>query len=288
MKVILAATDFTPAAHNATVYAASLARVFNARLILYNAYQQILTPAVEAPVFISTEELKKYTEEKLTQEVSRLDPYSQLTIETACTEHTEAIGIEEAARRSKADIIVTGMKSQGKGIRRIIGSTVTALLRKSAVPVIVVPEEARSGTMMNIALATDSDASPDSDPHMLDTLCELGERFSSKLYLIRVTKNKFEEAFEVMNRPFKINRMVSSLDPVYQCIEGKEVATALNDFIKSYNIDMLALVPHKHSLLERWFSKSTTRSMIFETEIPLLILPEVKRDHAFAGRPVSL
>ena len=35
------------------------------------------------------------------------------------------------------------------------------------------------------------------------------------------------------------------------------------------------MVPHKHSLLERWFVKSTTRSMIFKTRIPLLILPEV-------------
>lgn len=140
---------------------------------------------------------------------------------------------------------------------------------------------------MNIALATDGDASPDSDPHMPDMLREVGERFSSEVYLIRVTKNKFEEAFEVMNRPFKINRMVSSLDPAYQCIEGKQVTNALNDFIRDYKIDMLALVPHKQSLLESWFSRNTTRSMIFETEIPILILPEVKKERAYAGKPVT-
>jgi nucleotide-binding universal stress UspA family protein len=278
MKTILAATDFSSAAHNAAVYAASLAKVFNARLILYNAYQQIAYPAVEATAFISEEELKGQVKQQLEKEAAALDRYSQIVVETVFDENSPANGILEAAENCKANIIVMGMKASGKGLRKLIGSAVTGLIRKTTIPVIVVPEEVRSGRLNTMAFATDSDISPESDPHILDRLRELGERFSSKLYLVRIAKNKFSEAFEVLNRPFRINRMVRTLDPVYEAIEGKDITIALSDFIREYKVDMLALLPHKHSLLETWFNKSITRSMVFETHIPLLILPEYQRE----------
>jgi hypothetical protein len=37
------------------------------------------------------------------------------------------------------------------------------------------------------------------------------------------------------------------------------------------------MIPHRHSLLERWFAESNTGSMIFQTPVPLLILPDTKQ-----------
>lgn len=71
-----------------------------------------------------------------------------------------------------------------------------------------------------------------------------------------------------------VSRMVRTLDPIYACIAGKDVPEVLNDFTSVYNINLLALLTHKHDLLERLFFKSTTRAMIFKTPIPLLILPD--------------
>jgi nucleotide-binding universal stress UspA family protein len=288
MKTILAATDFSPAAHNAAVYAASLAKVFNANLFLYNAYQQAVSPSLQPPAFTSLRELREVAEQHLQNEAAVLDRYSEIRVETISDEEKPATGILKAARNCRANIIVTGMKRSGKGIRKVLGSTVTALISKTDIPVIVVPEEAKSGRIDKIAFATDGDASPDADPHILDMLRELGERFSSKVYLIRITKNKFREAFEIMHRPFKISRMLSTLDPVYECIEGEDVTKALSNFIDKYNIAMLALLPHRHSLMEKWFVKSTTRSMTFETQIPLLILPDLRRSAQESGKKVLL
>lgn len=283
MKHILAPTDFSNAAHNAVVYAASLAKVFNARLTLYHAYRQILPP--DSPAILTLQEIKDMANWRLEQEAGAIDLYSQLAVETISNEENEpATGILQAARDSKADMIVMGMKGSGKNIRRVVGSTVTSLIRKTTVPVIVVPEAVRSGKLETIALATESDVSPESDPHILDRLRELGERFSSKLYLIRIAKNKFAEAFEILNRPFKISKMLSTLDPVYESIEGKDVIKALNEFTGKYRVNMLALLPHKHSLPARLLGKSTTRSMVFETKIPLLILPDPHREPQTGSR----
>lgn len=73
MKTILAATDFSAAAHNAAVYAASLAKVFSARLVIYNAWQQILSPAMEAPDITPLPELREISEGQLSNEAAALE-----------------------------------------------------------------------------------------------------------------------------------------------------------------------------------------------------------------------
>lgn len=276
MKTILVATDFSDAAHNATLYATELAKAFNARLILFSAYEQVPVPVSEIPV-LALEEMRIRVQRQLEHEKQVLTAGNTISVETMAKPGIAAKCILQAANENKADILITGMKKTGVALRRFFGSTVTALTKKLPIPLLVVPEDTAFTNISAIALANESDAAPDSDPHLLDILREIGERFHSKLYLIRVAKNQFQEAYEVLNPPFKIKRMVRTLDPVYECIEGKDITQALNDFITGYNINLLALLPHKHALLDSWFYKSTTRSMIFESQTPLLILPEMHK-----------
>ncbi len=273
MKTILVATDFSDAAHNASLYATELAKAFNARVVLFNAYDQVPVPVSEIPV-LTIEEMGIRAERKLKNEKQLLTARNWLPIETLSKPGIASQSILQAVKEANADIIIAGMKNTGTAIRRFFGSTVTALAKKLPVPLLIVPEGIPFIKISTIALANESDVDPDSDPHLLDALREIGERFHSKLYLVRVAKNRFREAYEVLNRPFKINKMVRTLDPVYECIEGKDIPEALNDFIEAYNINLLALLPHQHKLLERWFYSSITRSMIFESQIPLLIIPE--------------
>lgn len=273
MKTILVATDFSKSAHNAVVYAADLANAFNARLLLFSAFEQVPVPVSEVPI-LTLEELEVRIQRLLEDERQGIVSRNKLIIETISRPGNAARRILEVADEKHADIIVIGMKKQEAVIRQLLGSTVTALIKKIRIPLLIVPEKIMFYHFSSIALANESDVAPDSDPHLLDIFREIGERFHSNLYLVRVVKNKFEEAFEVLNRPFKINRMVRALDPQYECIVGKDITKSLHDFINKYEIGLLALLSHKHSLLEKWFIKSTTRTMIFESPVPLLILPE--------------
>lgn len=274
MKTILIATDFSVAAHNASLYAVELAKAFNARLILFSAYQHEPEPVSEIPVILDVEEMLLRIQRKLEAEVRILTAGNVINIGICCKTGFAPDAISKAVEENHADLIIAGMKKDGKDVRHFFGSTVTALVKKLKVPMIIVPEETTYSPVSTISLATEEDISPDADRHMLDALRELGERFQSKLYLVRVAKNKIAEEYEMLNRPFQMNRMLRTLDPSYKLIENKDVTTALNAFNTANRVDMLALLPHKHSLLESWFVKSTTRAMILETPIPLIILPE--------------
>jgi hypothetical protein len=105
------------------------------------------------------------------------------------------------------------MKERGKGIR-VTGTSASSLFRKTRVPLTAIPEESKYNPVNIIALANELDPEPDADDPLLDSLCEMTEDFHSKLYLVRVAKSKLWEAYEILNRPFKLNRMLRTLHPV--------------------------------------------------------------------------
>jgi nucleotide-binding universal stress UspA family protein len=283
MKTILVATDFSNASDNAVNYGAALAGAFNARLILFNAYQ-VPIPVSETPIIISREDIESGLQYKMKAETKRLEAAHTINISTDYKEGPAANTILKAAGEEKADLIIAGMKKTGKGVRRIFGSVVTTLARKANIPLLVVPEEATYTPVTTIALANENDLAPDTDYRILDSLREIAERFHSKVYLVRIAENRFKEAFEVLNSPFKLTRMLRTLDPVYQSIEGKDIPVALDDFALRYHVNILAMLPHKHSLMERLFFKSTTREMAFETHLPLLILPDLHKERKEPSR----
>jgi len=280
MKTILVATDFSQAAQNACLYAMELARAFNAGVILVSAYQQLPVPVTEVPVILSQEDMGRYVKEQLEQEAALVNRAGIMPLETVSMEGVASSGILKTAKDYNADIIIVGMKEAGKGIRKMFGSTVTTLARRTTIPLIVVPAGASYANIDAIALANESDIDPESNVHLLDALGEITTKFASRLYLVRVAEKGFREAYEANNRPAGLQRKLWNLQPEYKCIEGKDIPRALNRFISCYHINMLALMPHQHSLLESWFVKSTTRAVIFDTSIPLLVLPGRRSEEA--------
>jgi nucleotide-binding universal stress UspA family protein len=272
MKTIFVATDFSKASHDASLYGMRLAEAFNARLILFNSYDHVRVPAGKR-LSNASEGLESLIQNRLKAKAKIINPENAVDLKPFCNEGPAEESILKAAKHVKADIIVVGMKKTGRGFRKLFGSTVTALAAATSIPLIVVPEGVRYSSPVTIALANESDLEKDADKHLLDSLIEIGEKFYSRIYLVRVAKNKHHESFEVLNRPVRLNKMVSSLHPQYECHHGVSTPQALNDFISKNSVDMLALLPHKHSLLERLFIKSITRSMVFEAHIPLFIIP---------------
>jgi nucleotide-binding universal stress UspA family protein len=277
MNTILIATDFSDAAHNAVIYGIELAKTFKANVILFNAYQQVPFPVTEGPVIFSPEEMREIAREQLAREEQILDRPAVLSIKTIYEESMPAAGILKAAKDHNADLIIVGMAENNKGWRKVLGSTAVVVARKTKIPLLVVPAQSRFAGVETIAFATDRDLDQDADIHLLDRLRELTERFRSRLYLVRVAKSKFEAALDVLNRPFRLNSLLQPFDPEYICVEGKDTMESLNSFINDRKVNVLALLPHAHSLLERWFLKSTTRTAIFESAVPLLVLPDLKQ-----------
>ena len=55
-------------------------------------------------------------------------------------------------------------------------------------------------------------------------------------------------------------------------IENENVSDAINDFISTKHMDMLIMIPKKHSFFESLFHKSKSKEMAYQSHIPILAL----------------
>lgn len=274
MEKILIATDFSKASENALIYGVRLAKSLDASVVLFSCYEYISPPANQVQLLMTTQELRDRTLLRLAQMTDHLSGGDRARVEILCKNGHAAEAIVETARETGAGLIIAGMKKAWKGVRRVLGSTVTELARKTSIPMVVVPEQAGFNGVTSIALASEQDLMQDAETNVLLMLKEIAGRFQSRLFIVRVAEPNVNQACELVDEPRDLINAVRELAPIYKQIAGKSIPEALNEFIAQYHIDLLALLPHKHSLLERLFFKSATRSMIFETDVPLLIIPD--------------
>lgn len=271
MKTIFIVTDFSSASHNASKYGVELASALGAKIVLFHAYTIPLS-IPESYVIVSPEDVRKTAEDYLLEEVMSLRKSTVQPIEIIAEEGPAIDSIMKHAIQFENCLIVAGMKGEGGVIKRTFGSTISGLARKSTQPMVVVPEVATFKSIERIAIATEMDVR--SDLSAFEWVKVIGGVFKSKVYIIRVLKSKSSIVEELSHRSHRLFNLLKPLDIEYKFPRNEDVTIALQDFSIDNNVDMIAVVPHHHTIMERIFIKSETRQLIFHTHVPLLILPE--------------
>ncbi len=269
MKTIILATDFSAASQYAFQYGVILAQHINAKVKLVHVIQPVLMP--ESLVPVTTEELQKLADKKLKEAVDTLPFKSGLSISCEVLVGDTADCIIEAANEAKAYLVIAGMKGEGKTIRRFFGSTAMSLSRLSPIPVIVVPEGYCFVKPSSIALATD--INNESDMHILDPLIQMGELFNSTVYLVRVIKRKRDELVNLLLRPSRLKSYLKQLHPSFEFVSDQDVTLGLSKFINNNDVQMVTMIAHEHTFLNRLLVRSNINEMMFTTNVPLLVLP---------------
>lgn len=136
MKTILIATDFSPASRNASLYGMRLAKSLKANIILFNAFKAIASSSQSKASKIRYDAFLQ-SDQRLLEEADFLDPEHEI-MEVICDEGIAYDSIMNIANEKKVDCIVVGRKGTGDDIKDVLGSTATALTRKSNIPIIVV------------------------------------------------------------------------------------------------------------------------------------------------------
>ena len=134
-RTILAATDFSEASRAAIGFAARLARHCRAALHIVHAEDPLLAAAARQGGF----DLTTQTREELERLVASAPPAA----ECAPQLHTPAGPAVEAilavADAEHADIVIAGSHGMSGAAKLVFGSTTEKLLRRSVLPVLVVP-----------------------------------------------------------------------------------------------------------------------------------------------------
>jgi nucleotide-binding universal stress UspA family protein len=264
---LLVPTDFSAAAKNAAHYAVRLAAQINARVALLSVIEMDTTETVLSNWRKLELQMKKAAMRDL--EKLRSDLISGVKTADVVVDVTEGIPKEEAiaayARDKQVDLIVMGTKG-ASGLKKILhGSNTSQVMEVSPVPVIGVPAKAVFSGMKKMVYATDMKNVLEETRRM----ARIAEPFGASVLVLHCVPMGSTRRQDRNIEPELINKAQYGAIAFHQ-IQSDDVSTAIGQFMKTTGADLLVMFTHQRSFFEKLFGKSVTRSIAFQSRVPLL------------------
>lgn len=269
MQKILIPTDFSPVADNALKYALEIATEFESELLLYNVYTfyrkidyNANYPDDEQPFVKNIEKQMNFTKQKFTERIRQ----KGLTIQTKVEEDTIFSLFDRKAKKHDVSLIIMGSKG-ASGLEKIIfGSVAATALEMAKVPVLVVPPKYAFAPIKKIAFATDLKEVPE---NVLAPLRELAVKFNAKVTILFVNTDSDRET----NNDFNVD--IEGVETTYQEVPmSGSINDSINEFVDVNKFDLMCMVRREKGFFESLFKKSISKSQVYNSKIPLLVLPE--------------
>jgi nucleotide-binding universal stress UspA family protein len=273
MKAILIPTDFSEVSHNAIDYAIGVADYAGATLFLLHVYQ---VPVVMSELAVAVPSLKEIEKDsmdvlhKIKQSISLV--YGQkVKVHCACSCGDTVEQINLFAEENNIDLVVMGMRGAGYISEKLIGSTTTALIKASNLPVLVINEKMKFKNVNKIILASDYDKV--SGQSILNPLLDFVKLFKAHVYVLNVIKESEKMPTQTNAQAgVTLDHDLQGVDHSFNFIENNDTIVGINNFAENIKADMVAVVSRKHSFFENMVHVSNTKRMAFHTSVPLLAL----------------
>lgn len=279
MKTILVPTDFSPNAARAIDYAVQLARKNNAALLLVHACDHIDNLGLEAG-FPKAAYNKQVADEAFANlEVIRqsIEDTEKITVKTELYGGPVVDTVLAAAEEYQPDIIIMGTMGITSLRDRIFGTNTSAVIKRSAVPVLAIPLEYdwRIPKCLLLAVNKLEEATNKTQP-----LFELAAAFGAEVQLVVFTDESSAEVVDFAGDENTIRQAEEELQKKYPGLTiravhlgGRYFEESINDYITSIGADMLAMITHKRTFLESLFNRSLTRMMSYHAHVPVFAIP---------------
>jgi len=275
MKTIIAPTDFSPVSVNAVNYAANLACALGCDLLLLHIYPlPVMAGEIPVPIY-GVEETEEYQEERLEKMRADLLLRTRDRIKIAIqTQQGDILQkIEECCTLLNPYAVVVGPETVGR-IGELAGAAVTSeIIKDLQWPVIVVPEAVHFSNIKRIGLACDYKKVVNTIP--VEEIKKLVKEFNAELHVIHV-HDEPDTSYDTdtIEESGWLQEMLYDIKPQYHLINNYNIETGIEQFASSNKLDMLIVVPKKHSVLHNLFSKSYSKQLALHSHVPVLAVHE--------------
>lgn len=274
MKTILVPTDFSDGAQNALDYAIEMVKHTKAKLILFHAYHIPAIPS-DAPFVMPVGDMEKDALKALNKIKKNIQIKNENKFKIECATKL-GFAIDEIngfIEEKKIDLVIMGVHGAGYLSEKLIGSITTTLIRKAKCPVLAIHEKVKFKNIKKIVLACDYEKI--NDKSIFNALKQIIKLFKSHLYILNVTPEleSITPTRKIMSGTL-LNESFKDIAHSFKFTENDDIVEGINDFVLKNNIDMIVMIPRKHSLIETIFQERNTKRMAFHTHIPILALPE--------------
>ncbi|HAV54976.1 MAG TPA: hypothetical protein DCX41_08640 [Aequorivita sp.] len=279
MKKILVPTDFSKNAYAALFYATKLFSDEALQItILHSFGEEVgkLTSRVDIGRSENIiEKLYRQSDEDGQQLVHQITLDSSKVahkFEVISTPATLSKTINKLVATEGIDLVVMGSKGRTGAEDVLVGSTTVKITKSlEGCPLLIVPREVDYVIPTNIAFATDFN-----DFYQLSKLrpiVRLVRQYNSNLHVVHVGAEGDLNVLQHQNLEHYKNDL-TEYDTEFHFIPKKEnISKTLHNFIDGRNMDLLALVYHKHAFLKQLFREPVVSRVGKHTHTPTLVIP---------------
>ena len=256
--------------NTASTYAARMANKLHAEVVLIHVVFINSPPRAQAD--LNVKEIEDKMEDNAKQDCIQLA--NELKSESGAPKVSYKIirgyPVEDVignyAVHNNIDLIVMGTKGASGLTKVLIGSNAAAVVSRSSIPVIVVPEHARFNGIGKIVYASDADNTETE----LNTLIKFAELFGAAIHIVHVLPPASEQKIDIIKMEADLKEKFKYPSISIQIVLNDDILYGINEYVADEKADMIAMFTRKHSFFEKLFGKSITRQMAFHAWTPML------------------
>jgi len=262
MQTIIIATDLSPAANNATLYAVKAAQITKEKIILFHLYK---VPPHVANSLVGTKAIDEMAE--------RMKSKMQFLAESLISEFGVQIEVvvrlgemmevtQQMMDEYQSTMLVVGMPKKTFE-QDLMGNTTTAAIYRFKFPILAVPESASFIGIREILYAFD--LAKGVNALILRRVKEYAMLFNAKVKVIYVG-----DAEKSIKEEQTLKRELEGIEYEYKNVQSDSVIKAIKEEAVAISADVLIMTPHKYSFWASILHQSRTKTMLSHGKIPLL------------------
>lgn len=270
MKKLIVPVDFSDTSVNAAAFAGNLAIFYGAEVWLYHAYEMpVGLGEVVWPLF-NVHELQAAAEEELRLLTATVQDRlrSRVIFNTKAQLAPLADGLEDFCEAVQPDLVVMGLSGKDAMAKLIVGSNTINTIHTLTYPVLVVPPKASFTPVVKIGFACDYKKIEETTP--VGIIKKIVQDFDADLYILNVDHSDAYVDEEVLDGSLAARSLFDDINPVYDSIESESVTEGLNQYANEKGLDWIVVIPKKHTLVQKIFSRSHSKNLLYHTHIPVL------------------
>lgn len=174
-------------------------------------------------------------------------------------------GISRINRQIPIDLMVLAPRSNSMKDEVYLGKTSGKLLKRTNIPILVVPEGAKFKAPKTMLMAFKNGTFEEDS--LLKAVRQFKDYFGTEVNVLHVESPDTTEAMKTVTENLK------ELQSSYTKVEAATTFQGVIEYFQHYNPDMLCVVRRKRGFFKKLWEKNEIHKREFHTSKPLLVLP---------------
>lgn len=180
--------------------------------------------------------------------------------------------IEHQVKKLNIDLVVMGTKGVTGAKHLFLGSNTVNVIKKMRLcPVLLIPEVYDFVVPKQIAFPTDFNRVYNLIE--IKALTNMAFIYNSKIRVLHIENEKTLSKVQEKNMESLLSSLSDYETSLHWMPRYANLTKEINDFIEELNIDVLAMVNYKHSIVESLVNEPVIKKLGHHIKIPFLVIP---------------